>query len=112
MTKRIRPSVQGFVVFRSLPGRAVRLDAVAVVSAFRNLGHCAQLLRAVENLGKRVRVHVPEESLAAQLFFRAIGFRAVRIKQHYFLGGQTAYCFEKVPESALRQCKKPLLKRT
>jgi ribosomal protein S18 acetylase RimI-like enzyme len=83
MTKRILPSVQGFIVFRGGPRRAVRLDLIAIASAFRNLGHGAQLLRSVENLGKRIRAYVPEESLDAQLFFRAIGFRAVRIKENW-----------------------------
>jgi ribosomal protein S18 acetylase RimI-like enzyme len=85
---------------------AVTLVALHVAPAERRRGIGSALLT---ELGKRLqaagmaRVHafVGERDLAAQLFLRANGFRAVRVLPAAFAGGaDDGYCFERPAKPA------------
>jgi ribosomal-protein-alanine N-acetyltransferase len=91
--------VAGFMVYELHKHRLVLLD-VAVHDAFRRRHVAEQLITKL--MGKlsydrrrRLVTEVRETNLAAQLFFRGLGFRAVDVlKRRYQDTGEDAYRFE------------------
>ena len=65
-------------------------------------GSMVRVLKAQMSLGQKLWSYVADYNLGAQLFFRAMGFRAVKVKRDYFLDHSAAYVFmfEKKPEQA------------
>jgi ribosomal-protein-alanine N-acetyltransferase len=90
--------VVGFMIY-SLHKNFLYLINFAVAPEFRKLGvgqAMAQKLKGKLPHGRRRRItlHVRETNLAAQLFFRSQGFRAVKVERDFYeLGGveESAY---------------------
>lgn len=74
--------VTGFLFYRVLDG-VIQIDAIAVDPTFRRQLYGSVLLSVVETRiacpvpDRTAQIYVPEESLDAQLFLRANGWRAV-----------------------------------
>lgn len=91
--------VAGFMVYQLNRGYLRLLD-MAVAPDFRNTGVGSQLVAKL--VGKlspekqtrtRITLRVSEGSLAAQLFFRSLGFLATDVERDYF-DGADAYLME------------------
>ena len=90
--------VVGFMVFQ-LRIRCFRLLNFAVAPEFRRQGVGSQMVatlacRLARDRRRRIVSEVRESNLAAQLFFRAIGFRAIGVKRgRYRETAEDAYRF-------------------
>lgn len=89
--------VLGYMVYE-LHGFRVQLLALAVHPDHRRAGvgrELATKLKLKLSAGRRTRarVVVPETSLGAQLFFRAVGFRALGVIREHFPGDEDGYDF-------------------
>jgi [ribosomal protein S18]-alanine N-acetyltransferase len=79
-----------------LGARRLLLQNIAIHPSYRRRGNARALVRATQtwaNYGGAIVARVGEENLAAQLFFRDCGFRAVGIDHSFFCDGQDAYRF-------------------
>lgn len=99
--------VAGFVVYELLDRRTRVLD-LAVDPESRRLGVgrglVEMLVSKTERQGRdRIVASVRETNLPAQMFFRAVGFRAVDVlREHYGDTGEDAYCMVYRPERSMR----------
>lgn len=97
--------VVGFMVYE-LHTSKLRLLNLAVDHGYRRLGIGAQMVAKL--IGKlsghrrnRIVLAVPETSLGAQLFFRRMGFKAVKVVRKYYESGHDAYVMSyRVPTHA------------
>jgi ribosomal-protein-alanine N-acetyltransferase len=85
--------IVGFTAFR-LGESCIRICNLAVVPSYRRCGVATRMLRTLIDLPswqsrKSINVLVRETNLAAQVFFRAQGFRAVSILRNFV-------CFRRV----------------
>ncbi|MAT68159.1 MAG: hypothetical protein CMJ58_01410 [Planctomycetaceae bacterium] len=92
--------VVGYVVF-GVDSQWADLHACVVCQAYRRRGAAT---RMVANVVRRtadyllgIRTKVAERNVAAQMFFRHCGFRAVRILPSYLLNDEDAYLMELTP---------------
>jgi ribosomal-protein-alanine N-acetyltransferase len=91
--------VVGFVVFRASPGRLALLR-LGVAPFWRRQGVARAMLAHVhERAAGVVEAAVPEADLAAQLFLRDAGYKAVRVLRRH-RGGGDAYLMERRAETA------------
>lgn len=81
-------SVVGFMIYEVTKSR-IRLLNVATAVAFRRRGVASQMIAKL--IGKltsqrrsRITLEVRETNLAAQLFFRQLGFRATEVLKEYY----------------------------
>ncbi len=72
--------VMGVLMCQDRRGGVVKIDWIAISSGFNKRGGGSMVLREVFKLQRPIRVYVPEENLESQLFFRAMGFTAVKIR--------------------------------
>lgn len=102
MVAEIDEFVVGYMVFK-LGQKRIELLNLAVAPTCRRRGvGCAlidhltaKLIQPGANRRQRIVTYVRERNLAAQLFFRALGFRAVRVLRDYYDGcDDDAYRFE------------------
>lgn len=89
--------VVGFMVYGL---ERTRLDLLnfAVAARYRNQGVGRQMLDKIKNklsADRRTRIiaNIAERNIDAQLFFRACGFRAVKVIRDEYCDGQDAYQF-------------------
>ena len=88
--------VAGFLLYEVLDD-GLYIHRLAVRSFFRRRGVASQLFARVyfllsTGVQRCVRLDVRESNLSAQLFFRSLGFRAVRIEKEFFSDtGEDAY---------------------
>ena len=71
---------------------------IAVEQSYRRMGIGGLLVNAAMTSdygGSRAIAHVRETNLDAQLFFKAIGFRCVKIAKNYYRDVENAYVFVK-----------------
>jgi ribosomal-protein-alanine N-acetyltransferase len=89
--------VVGFMIY-SLHKNFLCLMDFAVTPECRKLGVGQAMMQKLKDklaLGhkrRRISLHVSENNLSAQLFFRSQGFRAVKVERDFYeVGGESAY---------------------
>lgn len=84
--------VRGYAIYRNHPYKVEILD---IATSPTRSGYGRDLISMIEErltpTRTRMEIHVPEENLEAQLFFKTLEFRAVRIYESK--SGQTYYVF-------------------
>jgi ribosomal protein S18 acetylase RimI-like enzyme len=98
VAKRLPAAINGVLFWRETPKR-IRMDLIAVANELQLMGYGRKLANYLDQFSKPIRTFVPEDDLGVQLFLKAAGFKAVKIKPEYYLDDETAYCFEKIPET-------------
>ncbi|MGL6194475.1 MAG: ribosomal protein S18-alanine N-acetyltransferase [Thermoguttaceae bacterium] len=88
MVAEYKGRVVGFMIYE-LPKTKIHLLNVAVLPEFRRLGvgiqMIAKLIGKLSNQRRnRITLEVRETNLAAQLFFRSLGFRATEILRDFY----------------------------
>jgi ribosomal protein S18 acetylase RimI-like enzyme len=99
-------TVCGFALFYKRGGGVVdtvkppliTIVRAAVAHKFWRQGIGSALFWSISR-NNRTQLEVGERELNTQLFLRAIGFRAVKIKDKFFSDGQAAYVFRYTPDS-------------
>jgi len=87
--------VAGFVIYE-VAADHICIHNLAVAMSRRGQGAGTALIgEIIKKLGARRRIvaDVSEYNLEAQLFFRAVGFRATEILRRHYEGGHDAYQF-------------------
>ena len=99
MVSAIGDEVAGYMLYE-LDRSEIRLLNLAVVPAFRRQGVGRQMVAKLiaklsGNQRTRLTLDVRESNLDAQLFFRSLGFKAVRVTRAYYEDtGEDAYVME------------------
>ena len=87
----------GYILYRDSADKPLVVDKLAVTIGKRRRGVGSGLVERVKSFGRPVRAYVSEMSLPAQLFWKDVGFRAARIAEEYYPGGEAAYVFDFEP---------------
>jgi ribosomal-protein-alanine N-acetyltransferase len=91
-------TVVGFAIYMHA-GRNIALGRIAVKEDHRRQGVGTALVthafKGITKPGARIMLFVHEKSMDAQCFFRALGFRAVKVERKYYEEtGEDAYRME------------------
>ena len=93
----VNGQVAGFAIFKRPPTprgivAAMHIRHLAVSEQFRRRGIGRKLIASIDNRAGVIAL-VHERNLAAQCFFRSLGFRAASTLRSYFKDGQDGYLF-------------------
>lgn len=89
----------GFLIYEIHPTR-LHIVSIAVAEDNRNFGVGSALLRYLidklsPNRRDRILLEVPETNLAAQLFFKLHGFRAISVLREFYDDCESAYLMQR-----------------
>lgn len=80
-----------FATYIDAPGQSVEIRKIGVLPEYRRQGIGTNLANHATRRG--AKIHASEECLPAQLFLKAIGFKAAKIVPNYFECGEAAILF-------------------
>jgi ribosomal protein S18 acetylase RimI-like enzyme len=94
----IRGNIYGYVIYGQNDDK---IDVIRFVvhPAHRGWGYGHEMLKHF-GAGRKVRFHVEDTDLEAQLFLRSCGYRCHYIKRRWFEEGADAYVFTNEPSIA------------
>lgn len=89
------PLVVGYLC-RSPDARGHRIHALGVRKEYQRMKvatYMVGVLKSCMDLGETALAYVSDQNVGAHLFFRSVGFKAVRVRRGYYQDGTDAYVF-------------------